>query len=126
MACWLLSAITPHPGHPSKGSTKGFWALTPARDRLAEHGTDEVEYLSFLSGNYYDQKMLSIDYNMVTTNITNYVKGYEIYFNNFTRMSFNSKMVDERKGRAGHSPGIIYFYSMHCVPHRILGVILAE
>ena len=66
-------------------------------DRLAEHGTDEVEYLSFLSGNYFDQKMLSIDYNMVTTNITDYVKGYEIYFNNFTRMSFNSKMVDERK-----------------------------
>ena len=67
------------------------------KDRLAEYGTDEEKYLSFLSGNYFDEKMLSIDYNMVTTNITNYVKGYEIYFNNFTRRNFSLEMVDERK-----------------------------
>lgn len=67
------------------------------KSRLAEYGTDEKEYLSFLSGNYFDEKMLGIDYNMVTKKITDYIKGYEIYFNNFTRMDFSSIMVDERK-----------------------------
>ena len=51
-------------------------------NRLAEYGTDQDSYLSFLEGKSFNEKMLKIDYNSVTLNITRYIKEYEILFKN--------------------------------------------
>ena len=43
------------------------------QDRLTEFGTKEESYLSFLDGNSFDKKILNIDFNSVTMNITDYI-----------------------------------------------------
>ena len=64
--------------------------------RLAESGINESVYLSFLTGEYFSEEMLEINYENVTINISNYVKGYMIYFNNGTRIQVDSeKNIDK-------------------------------
>ena len=60
-------------------------------DRLAEFGTDNKSYFSFLAGKSFDEKMLKIDLNLVTTNITHYVKDYQIFFKNNTMKKYEKK-----------------------------------
>ena len=59
------------------------------KNRLAEYGTDQDAYLSFLEGKSFDEKMLEIDYNYVTLNITNYIKEYQIFFKNKSSMKIS-------------------------------------
>lgn len=53
-------------------------------EALARYGIDETSYLAFLMGEYYDEKMLEIDYNLVTIDLVNFIKGYRIYYQNET------------------------------------------
>ena len=59
--------------------------------RLAEFGTNNISYLSFLNGTSFDKKMLRIDFNSVTTNITDHIKEFRIYFKNGTDKKYNKE-----------------------------------
>ena len=66
--------------------------------RLAEYGVNESAYLNFLVGEYFSEEMLKINYENVTIDISNYVKGHMIYFNNGTRIEVDSeKNIDKIK-----------------------------
>ena len=52
------------------------------KDQLARYGTDEDSYLSFLEGKSFDEKMMNISFHLVTMNITDYIKDYQIFFKN--------------------------------------------
>lgn len=67
------------------------------QDRLSEFGTNEDDYLSFLEGEYFDKKMLSIDFNLVTINITKYIKGYHVAFNNGSKLNSDSIIIKKMK-----------------------------
>ena len=64
-------------------------------DSLAEYGTDQDDYLSFLEGKSFNEKMLKIDYNSVTLNITSYIKEYEILFKNGSSMKTGQAMMQQ-------------------------------
>ncbi len=48
--------------------------------KLDEYGIDETSYLAFLSRTSFAKEMLNINFSYVTMDITNYIKGYQIYF----------------------------------------------
>ena len=60
-------------------------------DRLAEFGTNNISYLSFLKGTSFDEKMLNIDFNSVTINITDHIKEFKIYFKNGTDENYDKE-----------------------------------
>ena len=60
-------------------------------DRLADFGTDNNSYFSFLAGKSFDKKMLRIDLDLVTSNITHHVKDYQIIFRNNTYVRYEKK-----------------------------------
>ena len=64
--------------------------------RLAETGVNESAYLNFLTGQYFSEEMLKVNYENVTINISNYFKGYMIYYTNGTRIQVDSeKNIDK-------------------------------
>ena len=62
--------------------------------RLAEYGANQSFYLKFLKGEYFSEDMLKIDFKNVTTDMSDYVKGYEMYFRNGTK---EADIVDKRR-----------------------------
>jgi len=52
-------------------------------DRLG-YNVKGSDYEMFLSGRYFDPKMIHIDYNSVTTNISDYILSYRVMFKNGT------------------------------------------
>ena len=65
-------------------------------DSLAEYGTDQDDYLSFLEGKSFNEKMLKIDYNYVTLNITNYIKEYQIFFKNGSSVKISQALMQHK------------------------------
>ena len=55
------------------------------RQHLTDSGVNESSYLGFLTGEYFSEEMLKINYENVTIDISNYVQGYMMYFSNGTR-----------------------------------------
>ena len=55
------------------------------KQRLADYGVNQSLYLKFLKGEYFSEDMLKIDYKNVSIDISDYVKGYKVYFRNGTR-----------------------------------------
>ena len=60
------------------------------KEKLDQYDVNETSYLSFLKGNLFDNKMLSINFSYVTIDITDYIKGYRLYFKNGSSISFHS------------------------------------
>ena len=60
-------------------------------DRLAGCGVNVSSYLSFLKGDHFEESMLNIDYNNVTIDISDYIKGYRIFFSNGSISKFDSR-----------------------------------
>ena len=66
-------------------------------EKLVAHGINESSYLDFLKGNYFTKEMLAVDFNQVTINLHNYIKGYRIYYRNETHEGFDSGLTTEEK-----------------------------
>ena len=65
---------------------------------LADSGVNESSYLGFLTGEYFSEEMLKINYENVTIDISNYVEGYMIYFSNGSHIQVDSeKNIDKIK-----------------------------
>ena len=45
-------------------------------ERLAEYGVNKSSYSDFLKGKYFSNQMLGINYENVTIDISDYIKGY--------------------------------------------------
>jgi hypothetical protein len=69
------------------------------KERLSEYGVNESTYFAFLQGKYFSNEMLDIDYNNVTIDIIDYLKGYRIYFRNSTISKFDSGLSIQDKKR---------------------------
>ena len=67
------------------------------KNRLAEYGVNVSSYVRFLKGNDFTANMLSIDYNNVTVDISDYIKGYRIYFTNGSVSKFDSGLGNVEK-----------------------------
>ena len=63
------------------------------QDRLTAFGMNEESYLSFLAGNSFDKKILNIDFNSVTMNITDYIKEYQVFFKNGSKQEIDAKII---------------------------------
>ena len=50
--------------------------------RLAEYGVNESVYADFLTGGYFSEEMLGINYENVTIDVLDYIEEYKIYFKN--------------------------------------------
>ena len=70
--------------------------------RLAEYGVDQSLYLKFLRGDYFSEDMLKIDYSNVTFDISDHVKGYEMYFRNGSK-KLDLKLSITEKRRLTHN-----------------------
>ena len=70
--------------------------------RLAEYGVDQSLYLKFLRGDYFSEDMLKIDYSNVTFDISDHVKGYEMYFRNGSK-KLDLKLNITEKRRLTHN-----------------------
>jgi len=68
-------------------------------ERLSKYGVNVTSYLAFLRGKLFAKEILNIDYNYVTTDIVNYIKGYRMYFRNDSYAKFDSGLTlqDKRK-----------------------------
>ena len=60
------------------------------------HGINELTYLSFLQGKNLTTKMLEIDYDKITLELTDYLTQYTISYRNNSHQSFQSE-EDTRK-----------------------------
>ena len=67
------------------------------KNRLAGYGVNISSYLSFLKGHHFAESMLNIDYNNVTIDISDYIKGYRIYFRNGSINKFDSGLSKKEK-----------------------------
>ena len=67
--------------------------------RLSKYGINKTSYLEFLKGKRFTKEMLNINYNNVTGDIVNYIKGYRMYFRNYSYAKFDSGLTlqDKRK-----------------------------
>ena len=72
------------------------------QDRLAEYGVNESTYLDFLKGEYFSKAMLNIDFNHVTIDISDYIKGYRIYFRNGSIAKYDTGLNIESKKNLTH------------------------
>ena len=63
------------------------------KDQLSRYGTNEDSYLSFLEGKSFDEKMMNINYHLVTMNITDYIKEYQIFFKNGSNVKIDTTLI---------------------------------
>ena len=63
------------------------------KKKLDEYGFNETSYLAFLRGESFTKEMLNINFSYVTTDITDYINGYQLDFNNGTRIHFSSGLI---------------------------------
>ena len=66
-------------------------------NRLAEYGCNETSYSAFLAGKIFSWELMSINYSYVTTDIADFIKGYETYFKNATKIKITSGLSLEEK-----------------------------
>ena len=59
------------------------------KQRFAEHGVDPTLYLEFLKGEYFSEDFLKIDYRNVTIDISDFIKGYKMWFRNGSNIGVN-------------------------------------
>ena len=71
--------------------------LVLLKEKLDQYDVNETSYLSFLKGNLFDNKMLNINFSYVTIDITDYIKGYRLYFKNGSSISFHSGLTLKQK-----------------------------
>ena len=69
------------------------------KERLSEYGVNESTYFAFLKGQYFSNDMMDINYNNVTIDILDYLKGYRIYFRNSTIVKVDSGLSIQSKKR---------------------------
>ena len=55
-------------------------------ERLAEYGINKSSYSDFIKGEYFSTQMLGIDYENVTIDISDYIKGYLNIFRNGSKI----------------------------------------
>ena len=65
-------------------------------ERLAEYGINKSLYLNFLNGNYFSKQMLAINYENVTIDISDYIKGYLNIFRNGSKIVYGSDLEIEK------------------------------
>ena len=64
-------------------------------ERLAEYGVNKSSYSSFLKGNYFSTQMLGINYENVTIDISDYIKGHSNIFRNGSVVKYDSELTIE-------------------------------
>ena len=50
--------------------------------RLAEYGSNQTMYSAFLAGELFSNELMKINYTYVSTDIADFIKGYEVHFKN--------------------------------------------
>ena len=53
------------------------------QEKLALHGVEEQQYLDFLKGKIWEDRLIDIDYHEVSVNLTDYLVAIEMYQENF-------------------------------------------
>ena len=67
-------------------------------NRLAEYGSNQTSYSAFLAGEVFSKELMNVNYSYVTTDIADFIKGYETYFKNATKIRITSELsVEEKK-----------------------------
>ena len=69
-----------------------------SQDRLADYSVNASSYSEFLRGNMFENRMLKISYQNITTEMVDYIIGYRIYFRNFSIFKADSGFsLEDRK-----------------------------
>ena len=63
---------------------------------LAEYGVNKSSYSDFLRGKYFSTQMLGINYENVTIDISDYIKGYLNIFRNGSKIVYGSDLEIEK------------------------------
>ena len=66
--------------------------------KLYGTGINTSSYVQFLKGEYWDERMLNINYDDVTIDITNYFLGFEIAYSNWTKYRFEATELNQSNG----------------------------
>ena len=66
---------------------------------LVQYGTNESLYLQFLKGEYFSRDMIKVDYQNVTIDMADYIKGYRMYFRNGSSIKIDSGLSIHEKRR---------------------------
>ena len=66
--------------------------------KLYGTGINTSSYVQFLKGEYWDERMLNINYDDVTIDITNYFLGFEIAYSNWTKYRFKATELNQSNG----------------------------
>ena len=87
------------------------------QEHLAEYGVNQSTYLDFLKGKYFSKEMLTVDFNHVTIDISDYIKGYRIYFRNGSMANFGTDLSIETKKTLTHTSfsGFAGFYNVFII-----------
>ena len=70
--------------------------------RLSRYGVNESAYLSFLKGKTFSKEMLKVDFNDITIDVADYIKGYRMYFKNGSIIKFDDNLAFEDKKSLTH------------------------
>ena len=70
--------------------------------RLAEYGVNESSYLAFLEGNEFSNAMMKVDFDHVTIDVSDYIKGYRMYFRNGSIIKFDKGLSFKDKRSLNH------------------------
>ena len=117
-----LSVVTYTPFDERKGDihpTVSMCLRNPfLKYRLSEYGVNETSYLGFLHGEHFSKELLKVDFNNVTIDILDYIKGYRIYFRNGSITKLDSGLTIEEKRTLTTTSFIgfsqAYFYLYKC------------
>ena len=70
--------------------------------RLSKYGVNESAYLAFLKGKTFSTDMLKVDFNHVTIDVTDYIKGYRMYLKNGSIIRFDDNLGFKEKKSLTH------------------------
>ena len=65
--------------------------------RLAEYGSNQTTYSAFLAGELFSIELMNINYTYVSTDIADFIKGYEVHFKNATKIKVTSGLSSSEK-----------------------------
>ena len=92
--------------------TVSFCLRNPfSRQSLNIHRVTPALYLKYLRGEYISEEMLMINYSNVTTDISEHIKGYRIFFRNGTTIKLDSGLSMKEKRMLTSNP-INFFGAM--------------
>ena len=80
------------------------------KKKLTVYGVNDTAYLDFLRGTSFTKGMLNINFSDVTIDITDYIKGYELYFKNETGILFTSDLTLQQKTKLTYTSFIGFGY----------------